>query len=80
MAPVKRTGRGGPRPGSGRPRGPESEVRRNRVQLMLNDAEYAQLEAIAKERRLPIGTVAYEIVYRSLQRRALPSSRRRAKA
>jgi hypothetical protein len=36
---------------------------------MLTDGEFAQLEAIAKERALPVGTVAYEIVERALRRR-----------
>ena len=69
MGPVKKTGRGGPRPGSGRPRGPSGEVRRNRVVLMLTDSELAKLHRLAEERELPIGTAAYEIVERTLRRR-----------
>ena len=66
---VKRTGQGGPRPGSGRPRGPVADVRRNRVVVMLTDAELAKLHRMAEERALPFGTVAYEIVARALARR-----------
>jgi hypothetical protein len=66
---VRKTGRGGPRPGAGRPRGPSGEVRRNRVVLMLTDTELAKLQRWANERRLPFGTVAYEIVERALRRR-----------
>ena len=36
---------------------------------MVTDAELAKLEALAKARRLPLGTVAYEIVERVLRRR-----------
>jgi len=70
MAAVKRTGRGGPRPGSGRPRRPVAEVRRNRVVVMLTDAELATLHRLADEKGLPFGTVAYEIVARALARRS----------
>lgn len=69
MATVRRTGRGGPRPGAGRPRGPSGEVRRNRVVLLLTDSELEKLERLARERDLPIGTAAYEIVGRALARR-----------
>jgi hypothetical protein len=69
MTAVKRTGRGGPRPGSGRPRGASGEVRRNRVVITLTDAELAKLHHWAEERDLPLGTVAYEIVGRALARR-----------
>lgn len=66
---VRKTGRGGPRHGSGRPRGPSGEVRRNRVVILLTDTELAQLHEIAHEYMLPIGSAAYEIVERSLRRR-----------
>jgi len=70
---VRKTGRGGPRPGAGRPKGsgqaPEA-VRRNRIAFMVTDAELAKLEALAKMRKLPLGTVAYEIVERALRRRS----------
>ena len=64
--------RGGPRLGAGRPKGsgrPAAEVRRNRVVVMLDDAELAKLQGLAKERELPVGTAAYEIVERALRRR-----------
>src|SRR5262245_51716655 len=71
MAGVKRSGRGGPRSGSGRPRGtggPPEAVRRNRVVVMLTDVELAALHRLAKSKALPLGTVAYELVRRALQR------------
>jgi hypothetical protein len=69
MVRVKRTGRGGPRTGSGRPRGPASNVRRNRVVVMVTDAEIAKLQRIAAERGLPFGTVAYQLLAGVLARR-----------
>jgi hypothetical protein len=70
---VRKTGRGGPRPGAGRPKGsghkaPEA-VRHNRVTILLSDAELAKLHRWARERKLQPGTVAYEIVERALRRR-----------
>lgn len=73
MTAVTKGRRGGPRAGAGRPRGsggPPEEIRRNRVVVMLRDDELAVLQRLADERELPLGTVAYEIVARSLQRRA----------
>ena len=71
MSAVRRKGRGGPRKGSGRPKGSGStlDVRRNRVVIMLTDSELAKLHRLADERRLPIGTTAYELVGRALARR-----------
>lgn len=68
MSAVRKTGRGGPRPGAGRPR-TSGAIRRNRVVLMLTDDELSKLTALAAERDLPLGTVAYEIVGRALSRR-----------
>ena len=56
----------------GRPKGsggPPESVRRNRVVVMLTDAELAKLHSLAGEKELPFGTVAYEIVARVLARR-----------
>jgi len=36
---------------------------------MMTDAEYGKLERLARERGLPVGTTAYEIVERALRRR-----------
>jgi len=68
MMGVKKSGRGGPRRGAGRPKGPEEEVRRNRVVVMLTDAEMAKLHQLAEAKALPLGTVAYQIVARGLAR------------
>jgi len=53
----------------GRPRKSLQDARRNRVVIMLTDAELATLNRIAKSSDLPLGTIAYEIVGRSLARR-----------
>ncbi len=68
MVRVRTTGRGGPR-GGGRPPKPESEVRRNRVVVMLTDQEFETLLKLAKEKKLPFGTAAYQIMGRSLARK-----------
>jgi hypothetical protein len=36
---------------------------------MLSDAELVKLRKLARQQDLPLGTVAYEIVARSLKRR-----------
>ncbi len=53
----------------GRPRKRLQDARRNRVVIMLTDAELAALSRIAKASDLPLGTIAYEIVGRTLARR-----------
>ncbi len=65
-----RTGRwGGPRRGAGRKPGTDpGEVRRNRVTFTLTDSELAQLRALADEREMPVGTLAYEYVTKALRR------------
>jgi len=65
MPSEKRTGR----KKVGRPRKPLDETRRNRVVVMLTDAELAKLHRLADEKGLPFGTVAYEIVAKALARR-----------
>ena len=37
--------------------------------VLLTDSDLETLERIAKERKLPIGTAAYEVLARSLSRR-----------
>lgn len=63
---------GGPRKGAGRPPGtgpgPSPDSRRNRLTILLTDAEMTALRKLAEERDLPVGTVAYEIVALSLRR------------
>ena len=63
---------GGPRKGAGRKPGfggPPEQVRRNRVAIMLTDAELVKLQKLADEKDLPLGTTAYEFVARGLKRR-----------
>ena len=47
---------------------PLEEARRNRVVIMLTDAELAKLHRLAERKDLPLGTAAYEIVARALGR------------
>ena len=63
-------GRGGPRVGSGRPKGsggPPETVRRNRVVAMLTDRELAVLQRLADDAEVPVGTMLYELVRRRLR-------------
>lgn len=53
----------------GRPPKPPEEARRNRVVVMVTDAELAKLQAAADDRGIPAGTVAYEALARWLRRR-----------
>jgi hypothetical protein len=60
----------------GRPKGsggPLELVRRHRVVVMVNDGELAALEAVAEERRLPLGTAAYQLLTRGLGRARRPA-------
>jgi hypothetical protein len=73
VAVSRMKGRGGVRAGAGRPLGsggPPELVRRNRVVVMLSDAEFETMQAIAQEREVPVGTAAYEILARALKRRS----------
>lgn len=54
----------------GRPPGPPDTVRRNRVVVMLTDAEIAALRDLADSKGLPTGTAAYQIMARALRRRS----------
>ena len=63
---------GGRRPGAGRPKGsgkgPSPDSRRNRVAVMLTDNELKSLQALAKKKGLPVSTVAYQSISKSLSR------------
>jgi len=67
-----KSGWGGSRPGAGRPpgtgRGPSPGARINRVVAMLSNDELKILKRIAREKKLPLGTAAYEIIARALKR------------
>jgi len=56
-------------PRMGRPPKPTEEARRNRVVVMLTDAELDALRAWAYERGIPQGTVAHQVLARALRRR-----------
>ena len=52
----------------GRPPGPPENVRRHRIAATFTDAERRQLEALAAERSVPVGTLIYAWVRRALRR------------
>lgn len=52
---------------TGRPPIPVETARRNRTTLMLTDAEMAVLTRLAAARGLPLGTMLYQLVNRSLR-------------
>ncbi len=70
MAKRKGPGPGGARAGAGRKPGPPEKVRRNRVVVMLTDAEHEQLEGHARRAKEPLGATAYKIVAAFLRRSA----------
>ncbi len=65
--PTTKTGHGGVRPGSGRKPSPRRTLKRNRVVLLLDDAEWRVLSQAAGKQRL--SEFAREVVFRSLARR-----------
>ena len=68
MATKRKSKRGGPRRGSGRPRHPEGDVRRNRVVVMVTDGERAILHRMAETHQLPLATVAHRLMASALRR------------
>ena len=67
---IKGGGRGGWRPGAGRPSIPEEERRRHRVTLHLRDDQREVLEAWAEGRGLGVGEAARVLFERTIQRLA----------
>jgi hypothetical protein len=71
MKAKKKSTWGGKRNGAGRPvgsgSGPSPDSRRNRVAVMFTDDELAKLQQRAKTKRLPVATVAYNSIKRSLR-------------
>ena len=63
---------GGRRPGAGRPKGsgkgPSPNSRRNRVAVMLSDAELKSLNALAQKQGVPVATAAYRLMAKPLSR------------
>jgi DNA invertase Pin-like site-specific DNA recombinase len=63
---------GGRRPGAGRPKGsgkgPSPDSRRNRVAVMLTDAELKTLRSVARKSGIPVSTAAYRYIAKSLGR------------
>ena len=67
--------RGGRRRGAGRPKGtggPPELRRRNRVVVLLTDAEFLALRGLAERSDVPVGTLAYEFIQRELRKRLSP--------
>lgn len=83
MATKKRRNWGGVRPGAGRPKGTGNgsspASRRNRIALMLTDAELEQLGALARQEGRPLATLAYECLRAGLRNRARRAGRGAAK-
>jgi len=71
-ATKKKSGWGGRRKGAGRPKGsgkgPSPDARYNRVAVMFNNAEITTLEKVAAKKKLPVATVAYELIAKALKR------------
>ncbi len=65
---------GGRRKGAGRPvgsgQGPSPDARYNRVAVMFNNTEIKNLKALAAKEGIPIATVAYNLIARSLKRKS----------
>jgi len=64
-------GWGGARPGAGRPKGsgtgPSPDARKNRVAIMLTDAELKKLNRVASRKKKPVATLAYELMSKGLK-------------
>lgn len=72
MAARQKTyGWGGARPGAGRPKGsgsgPSPDARKNRVAVMLSDAELSKLSRQAGRKKKPVATLAYELLAKGLR-------------
>jgi len=67
-----KSGWGGRRPGAGRPKGsgtgPSPGARINRVVAMLSNDELKALKRIARQKKVPLGTAAYQIIARAIKR------------
>ena len=61
--------RGGKRKGAGRPEIPEGERRRNRVVVMVTDRERDRLTKLADKAKVPVGTLAYQLIAEGLRRK-----------
>lgn len=68
----KKSAWGGRRPGAGRPKGsgsgPSPNSRKNRVAVMFTDTEVRKLESLATKKKIPVATIAYNLIARSLKR------------
>lgn len=71
-SPPSQNGWGGARTGAGRKKGsgkgPSDDARVARVSIMLTRAEQKKLERLARKKRMPLATLAYELVAAALAR------------
>ncbi len=71
MAARKKYSWGGARPGAGRPKGsgsgPSPNARKNRVAIMLTDTELEKLSKVSKRKKVPVATLAYELLAKGLR-------------
>lgn len=69
---TKKASWGGRRPGAGRPKGsgsgPSPNSRKNRVAVMFTDTEVSKLQTLATKKNIPVATIAYNLIARSLKR------------
>ena len=63
---------GGARSGAGRPigsgPGPSPNARVNRIAVMLSNSELAKLERIASRKKIPVATLAYQLLMNGLRK------------
>lgn len=71
MTAKKKSSWGGARRGAGRPKGsgsgPSPNARKNRVAVMLTDTELLKIGRVAKRMKVPIATLAYEMIAKGLK-------------
>jgi hypothetical protein len=65
--PLERKGRGGRRPGAGRPPAAPEERRGNRVTVWLTNADKGALDRLARVVGLTVGGAAYEALITGLR-------------
>ena len=72
MAAKRESQWGGARSGAGRPKGsgsgPSPNARKNRVAVMVTDAELRALHRTARSQKRPVATLAYELLAKGLKK------------
>ena len=72
MAAKQKPQWGGARSGAGRPKGsgsgPSPDARKNRIAVMLSDADLRVLDRAARKQKSPVATLAYELLAKGLKK------------